>query len=301
MAEQLLLMSGRANTADPAPADGAVASLSLDSGGRLRTANKTSSYPVVSQALIAVNDALTVDVSTASSLVFHVKNTGSATMSAGTFVFEGSLDSTNGTDGTWFGLQAARSNANTIEITATALAIAAGAGTIYAWELSVTSMKYFRIRCTVATTASSIATFTAIRSSDPVEPIAAVGAHAVTMTSTTVSPVIATALPYAVVTAAATNAAVVKATAGNLLEISVSNLTAAIIYVKLYNKATAPTVGTDVPLITIPVPVGGFISYEMGFMGKRFNLGIGIATTAAAAATDVAVVAAGAQISATYI
>ena len=50
--------------------------------------------------LKAVGNTLTVNVSDTMNLTLHVKNVGTTTMSAGTFVFETSLDSTDGTDGT---------------------------------------------------------------------------------------------------------------------------------------------------------------------------------------------------------
>ena len=110
---------------------------------------------------------------------------------------------------------------------------------------------------------------------------------------------------YNAVTTASTNAAVVKASAGNLYEISISNPTATAAYVKLYNKATSPTVGTDVPVMTIAIPATaagvGEKAFNFGTVGKRFATGIGIACTAAAAATDTANAVAGVQINATYI
>lgn len=106
---------------------------------------------------------------------------------------------------------------------------------------------------------------------------------------------------YNVVSAASTNAAVVKATAGSLYEVTVSNVTATPIYVKFYNKATAPTVGTDVPILTLPVPANTTLSTEFGAVGKRFATGIGVAATAAAVATDTGVAVAGVQINASYI
>ena len=54
--------------------------------------------------------------------------------------------------------------------------------------------------------------------------------------------------------AATTNATNVKATAGNIYTINLSNNGAAAAYFKLYNKATAPTVGTDTPLDVITIP-----------------------------------------------
>jgi len=106
---------------------------------------------------------------------------------------------------------------------------------------------------------------------------------------------------YSVVTAASTNAAAIKATAGNVYELNVSNLTAASISVKLYNKATAPTVGTDIPLRTYTIVAGGTLALELGRVGARFATGIAIAVTALPAATDTTVVTAGAQIHLTYI
>lgn len=111
----------------------------------------------------------------------------------------------------------------------------------------------------------------------------------------------ATPTNYNVVTAASTNAASVKATAGSLYELTVSNVTATPVYVKFYNKATAPTVGTDVPILTVPVAATTTVSMEFGALGKRFGTGIGIAATAAAVATDTGVAVAGVQINASYI
>lgn len=105
---------------------------------------------------------------------------------------------------------------------------------------------------------------------------------------------------YALTTAATTNAAVVKSSAGNLFEVSVFNSTAATVYVRLYNKASAPTVGTDVPIVVIPVPTNTLANIEFGVLGKRFAAGIAIAVTGAAANNDTTAVAAGALISASY-
>ena len=90
-----------------------------------------------------------------------------------------------------------------------------------------------------------------------------------------------------------------------MYELTISNPTATAAYIKLYNKATAPTVGTDVPVLTIAIPATaagvGEKSFNFGAVGKRFATGIGIAVTAAAAATDTGVAVAGVQINATYI
>jgi hypothetical protein len=117
--------------------------------------------------------------------------------------------------------------------------------------------------------------------------------------SATASPFNATA--YSLVTAASTNAAAVGAASSSrkLLELAISNPTATAAYVKIYAKATAPTVGTDIPVMTIPVPAGGFVSWSAPF-GKAMSAGIAIAVTGAAAATDTTAAVAGVQIHATF-
>ena len=102
------------------------------------------------------------------------------------------------------------------------------------------------------------------------------------------------------VSTASTNASNQKSSAGNLFELSVSNPTATAAAVKLYNKATAPTVGTDVPILTIPIAAGAMVSLSFGELGKRFATGISMAITAAIAATDTASSVAGVQVHGTY-
>lgn len=92
-------------------------------------------------------------------------------------------------------------------------------------------------------------------------------------------------------TAATTNGANIKASAGVCYQISGNNTVASKKYIKLYNKATAPTVGTDVPVMTIAIPVSAAFSIDL--RGRYFPLGIGIAITAAAADADVAAIGAG--------
>ena len=87
--------------------------------------------------------------------------------------------------------------------------------------------------------------------------------------------------PYKLISLATTNANVVKASGGNLYSIVAIGLTSTVRYLKLYNKATAPTVGTDIPLMTIPVPAntqGAGIAIPFS-MGVNFPLGIALAIT----------------------
>lgn len=89
-----------------------------------------------------------------------------------------------------------------------------------------------------------------------------------------------------------TNATSLKASAGQLYEIDVFNVAAYNVFLKLYNKASAPTVGTDTPVITIPIQAGGGYSRTFA-MGRTFGTGIAYAITKLQADSDTTVVAAG--------
>lgn len=143
----------------------------------------------VSGAANTVGNTVAVDVRDASNVAFHVKNTGSVTLAAGTFVFEASLDSTNGTDGTWFGVQVVRTNANTTETQIALSGITAGTGYATAWECSVSPYAWFRVRCSVAVTTNAIAFWTILRGNYATEPVPGIGSHAVTLSSTTLTSV----------------------------------------------------------------------------------------------------------------
>lgn len=100
-------------------------------------------------------------------------------------------------------------------------------------------------------------------------------------------------------TTASTNAANIRNAKAVLGEVTISNVTATACYVKFYNKSSSPTVGTDIPVLTIPVPANTTVNMAFG-LGKAFSTGLSIAVTAGAAATDTANAVAGVQISATY-
>lgn len=291
--------------ADSAPvSDGKLMGLLVDDEGRLKTSNRTSGYSIITGPVNTVNAVLLVDVRKSSNVVFHVKNTGTTAMAAGQFSFEASLDSTDGSNGTWFSIQTVRSNANTIETATGTLSLAVGAGLVYSWEASVNAYQYARVRCTTAVTTNSIATWIAQRGAYATEPIPAAQASATQSVTGSVSVSASTpsaGAAYALVTAASTNAVAVKASAGSLFEVTLSNITATAGYVKLYNKAVAPTVGTDVPVVTFAVAANTTVVYEFGAVGKRFTTGIALAVTAGSAASDTAAFVAGMQISATYI
>lgn len=85
--------------------------------------------------------------------------------------------------------------------------------------------------------------------------------------------------------AASTNATNVKASAGRLSWLHVSNQAAASRFLKLYNLAVAPTVGTSVPVMTIMVPAGQSIELAPP-AGIYFSVGISYAMTNLIADSD---------------
>lgn len=95
-----------------------------------------------------------------------------------------------------------------------------------------------------------------------------------------------------VVAAASVNSTNLKDSAGTLEELALFNTTAAAIYVKFYDKATAPTVGTDPPAFTLVIPANGSLILQSS-LGKPFASGIGYGITGAEADSDTTAVTAG--------
>lgn len=94
------------------------------------------------------------------------------------------------------------------------------------------------------------------------------------------------------ISAASTNATSVKASAGSVNNIIVNNLNAAVRYFKLYNKASAPTVGADTPVLTLAIPAGGTLAIDLGSRGLRLTTGIAYALTTGITVADTGAVAA---------
>lgn len=85
--------------------------------------------------------------------------------------------------------------------------------------------------------------------------------------------------------AASTNPTSAKASAGDLSFISGYNAKAAVVYLKFYDKASAPTVGTDTPVLTFALAASSVFNINVG--GHYFPTGIayGLTTDAANAGT----------------
>lgn len=100
-----------------------------------------------------------------------------------------------------------------------------------------------------------------------------------------VSPLPATNAARILSAAATTNATSVKASAGTLLGIKGHNARASAVYLKLYNKAAAPTVGTDTPVLTIYLPASTSFALDWP-RGFSFATGIALALTTGSADAD---------------
>lgn len=145
--------------------DGDYATLKMDEAGRLKVATQPGAIAATLGNITASAQAIAVNVERASNITISMV----ATSLVGHNVsFEYSNNSTNGTDGNWYGVQVVRSNANTVETTSGVLA----ATPVYGWEASVNAYKWFRVRATAHT--SGTAAYTLLPGSYATEPIPAV-------------------------------------------------------------------------------------------------------------------------------
>lgn len=94
--------------------------------------------------------------------------------------------------------------------------------------------------------------------------------------------------------AASTNATSVKTTSADLFRIGGYNAAASLRYLKIYNKTAAPTVGTDTPVLTIPLEPSKAFSMALGGTGGIYlSAGLAYAITTGAADNDTGALTAG--------
>lgn len=180
------LMFGVRSDSDATTADdGDYTVLKLDEEGRLKVASKPASYAATVGNVTSATSAVPINTERFSNLMIHC----TGTFNTVNCTFEGSLDSTNGTDGNWFAVQAIRSNANTIETTTGNLSAAPA----YAWELSVNALKYFRVRAIAWTSGTQV--WTMIPGTYATEPIPGAQVSATQPVSGTVTGNVGTCAP----------------------------------------------------------------------------------------------------------
>ena len=114
-----------------------------------------------------------------------------------------------------------------------------------------------------------------------------------TVTSVAAStPAVSTTTAATLSSAAGTNATLVKGSAGNLYSVTASNVGAAAAFLKVFNLATAPTVGTSVPFLTIPIAPSGVANITFGSQGMRMSAGVSFSITNLVADADATAIAA---------
>lgn len=179
----LLAMRQSADTTST-DTDGDYTLLKIDEEGRLKVATKPASYPDITGDITAVQATIGTPVAggTVSGDVSRSSNV--MAFCTGTFstincTFEGSLEATG--DANWFGVQAVRSNANTIETTTGNLS----AQPAYSWELSVNALRRIRVRATARTSGTQSWRF--VQGTYATEPIPAAQVSATQPVSGTVT------------------------------------------------------------------------------------------------------------------
>ncbi len=203
----------------------------------------------------------------------------------------------------WSAISGARTNSSSV---AEASSGVFGAAPAYGWEINVAGWGYFRVRCTAHTSGTaSWLIGGSDADSEPVPVVVGQSAVALNAGSNLIGDVGLQARASAtgaariakIAAAASTNTTLVKASAGRVMAVEVANVTAATVFLKLYNKASAPAIGTDIPVFVIPVAPNSArsISLEVGY---AFSAGIAYAITGGAADADASAVTAGALLGA---
>lgn len=100
--------------------------------------------------------------------------------------------------------------------------------------------------------------------------------------------------------AATTNSTLIKPGKTTFVGGVYSNASASPIYLKLYDKATAPTVGTDIPRMTISIPANNSKVIDL-MDGVVFDKGLGLALTGAAGDADTTAIGANELIAQTFV
>ncbi len=243
--------------------------------GRIKVDSSVAKPDIVSGEISAVNGAVVCTLGNAKGVTFGTTGTYLSV----TLAFEASHNGTN-----WYAIFAQRQD--TIAASTTSLLIGTANLCFFA---DVNGFRFFRVRVSAIASGTVmiwIAPTDAI--SIPTNPFSTVtisgtpNMQAYNSASTTYG----YASYHVKISAASTNATSVKAAAAQVGSIILANSHAtAWRYAKFYNKSSAPTVGTDVPLMIIAIPPQDTITIH-NQAGLRFITGLAYAITALPAITD---------------
>jgi hypothetical protein len=251
----------------------------------------------------------TVTANTSPATTYSYNNTGA--ISASTVII-GPIDCSSfkeltlhsvavGTGGTGFTVQISNDNSNYITLAVGSGAAGTGAAGLFGTSTQASGFiicyptygaKYARIITNGTITAGTTTAYAQLSQI----PTTKTFVNA-TLSANTPSPAPSTAQGFAtyftLVSAAGTNATSVKASAGTIGTCVLTNTTASVKFVKVFNKASAPTMGTDTPVIQFPISANSTLDVSSSFAGLRLSTGIALATTGGSALLDNTSVAAG--------
>jgi len=214
------------------------------------------------------------------SLIIETYVTG--TISGGTILGEWSNDGTN-----WKSAMFVRSEA---VFTSSVISSTGGAGRY----ITNVEARYFRARISSALTGGG--TMSAVgwltrQIHTSTTPVVLLGSSPPVFAAATASSTNATT-NFKRISTADTNAAVIKASAGRIYSIFASNTSLSWRYLKIYSKASAPTVGTDVPVAVYGIPPGSLIAPNYADIGLYIATGMAMSITAGIADSDATAIAA---------
>lgn len=161
------------------------------------------------------------------------------------------------------------------------------------YNVNIASFAYARVTCSAFTSGNSVVSIKASDTASQVSlslglPTGTNSIGQVGLTTTGFAATSGAATQAKILTAATTNATSVKASGGKLFMAIFSNNAATAKYIHFYNKASAPTVGTDSPAFTITLPAN---TIEQPFqfssdIGLQFTTGLAYSITGAAGDLD---------------
>ena len=124
--------------------DGDFGYISLDENQRVKVATQPASVDSASGNITASGQNVSIKCGRFGNIAVSMVATA---LTGHNVSFECSNNSTTGTDGNWYSVQAVRSNANTVEIASGVLT----ATPVYMWHVNVGDYQYFRVRATAHT------------------------------------------------------------------------------------------------------------------------------------------------------
>lgn len=173
----------------------------------------------------------------------------------------------------------------------TAISPVTSVTTVGMWVIPIT-LRFFRTRLSVFT--SGVVSQIGWLRDEPIpqlDPQAAARATTSTLAPPSLSGV--TLVPSKIISAATTNATLLRASAANVMGWVLGNSGTTWAYVKLINLTTLPVAGTSAVMHIIPIPPGQTISYDPPYGMVSMTVGCGITITGGSADTDTTAVALG--------